>query len=78
MGCEWEANAASFGMNVFKYTMLILRTRLILEWKDLTITYPLWLTHVVMDELYYVTTLVVMSLACFAVGLAIGIVWTLV
>ena len=65
-------------MNVFKYTMLILRTRLILEWKDLTVTYPSWLTRVVMDELYYVTTLVAMSLACFAVGLIIGIVWTVV
>jgi hypothetical protein len=78
MGCELEANAASFGMNVFKYMMHILRTRLILEWKDLTVTYPLWLTHVVMDELYYVTTLVVMSLACFAVGMITGTVWTMV
>jgi hypothetical protein len=65
-------------MNVFKYMMHILRTRLILEWKDLTVTYPLWLTHVVMDELYYVTTLVVMSLACFAVGMITGTVWTMV
>ena len=72
------SKAASFGMNVFKYTMLILRTRLILEWKDLTVTYPLWLSTLVMDDVYYVVTLVVMSLACFAVGLAIGIVWTLV
>ena len=54
-----------------------LRTRLILEWQDLHIQYPLWLTRIVMDEFYYVTTLVVMSLACFAVGLIIGIVHTL-
>jgi hypothetical protein len=72
------SKAYSRGMNVFKYTMLILRTRLILEWKDLTITYPEWLCTLVLDELYYVTTLVVMSLACFAVGLIIGIVWTVV
>jgi hypothetical protein len=65
-------------MNVFKYTMNLIYTRLILEWQDLSITYPQWLTRVVMDELYYVTTLVVMSLACFAVGLIIGIVWTVV
>ena len=58
--------------------MNLLRTRLILEWQDLSITYPLWLTHVVMDELYYVVTLVVMSLACFAVGMIIGTVLTLV
>ncbi len=78
MGCELEANAASRGMNVFKYTMHILRTRLILEWKDLAVTYPEWVSTLVMDDVYYVTTLVVMSLACFAVGLAIGIVWTVV
>ena len=63
---------------VFKYMMNILRTRLILEWQDLSITYPQWLRTIVLDEFYYVTTLVVMSLACFAVGMIIGIVWTIV
>ena len=57
--------------------MNVLRTRLNAEWQDLHVTYPQWLTHVVLDELYYVTTLVVMSLACFAVGMIIGIVWTM-
>ena len=71
-----EVNAASFGMNIFKYTMHILYTRVTAEWKDLHVTYPLWLTRVVMDDVYYVVTLVVMSIACFAVGLAIGIVVT--
>ena len=55
-----------------------LRTRLILEWQDLHIQYPLWLTRIVMDEFYYVTTLVVMSLACFAVGMITGIIVTVV
>ena len=63
---------------LFKYMMNVLYTRLNAEWQDLSITYPLWLTHVVMDEFYYVVTLVVMSLACFAVGLIIGTVWTMV
>lgn len=72
------SNAASFGMNVFKYTMNVLHTRLILEWQDLHIQYPLWLTHIVLDELYYVIAVVVMSLVCFAVGMIIGIVWTVV
>ena len=58
--------------------MNLLYTRLILEWQDLHVAYPQWLTHVVMDEFYYVVTLVVMSLACFAVGLIIGIVWTVI
>ena len=58
--------------------MNVLRTRLNAEWQDSHIQYPLWLTTIVMDELYYVVTLVVMSLACFAVGLIIGIVHTLV
>ncbi len=72
------SNAYSRGMNVFKYMMMVLRTRLILEWQDLTVTYPLWLTHVVMDELYYTVTLVVVCVVCFAVGMIIGIVWTVV
>ena len=58
--------------------MHILRTRLILEWQDLHVQYPEWLTRIVLDELYYVTTLVVMSLACFAMGMIIGIVVTVV
>ena len=63
---------------LFKYMMQYIQARLILEWKDLHVAYPQWLTHVVMDDLYYVVTLVVMSLACFAVGMIIGIVWTVV
>ena len=63
---------------LFKYMMQYIQARLILEWKDLHVAYPQWLTHVVMDDLYYVVTLVVMSLACFAVGLIIGTVWTMV
>ena len=51
-----------------------LRTRVILEWQDLDVTYPQWLRTIVLDEFYYVVTLVAMSLACFAVGLVIGIV----
>ena len=78
MGCELEANAASFGMNVFKYMMNTLRTRLILEWQALDITYPKWLTRVVMDEVNYITTMILVCATCFAVGLAIGIVWTMV
>ena len=58
--------------------MNLLHTRLIQEWQDLHIQYPLWLTHVVMDEFNYAVTLVVMSLACFAVGLVVGIAWTVV
>ena len=63
---------------LFKYMMNLLYTRLIAEWQDSHIQYPLWLTHVVMDEFYYVVTLVVMSLACFAVGMIIGTVVALV
>ena len=63
---------------LFKYMMNLIYTRLILEWQDLYIPYPQWLTTLVMDEVYYTITLVVMSLACFAVGLAIGTVWTMV
>ena len=63
---------------LFKYMMHILRTRLILEWQDLSITYPQWLRTIVLDEFYYITTLVVTCTTCFAVGMIIGIVVALV
>ena len=72
-----SVNAYSFGMSVFKYCMNLLRTRLNAEWQDLHVTYPLWLTRVVMSELYYITALVLVCTACFAVGLVVGIVVTL-
>ena len=58
--------------------MHILNQRLIAEWQDSHIQYPLWLTHIVMDEFYYAVTLVVMSLACFAVGMIMGFIVVLV
>ena len=58
--------------------MNLVRTRVTQEWQDLTVTYPKWLRTLVMDELYYATTLVVMSLVSFAVGMIIGIVVTVV
>ena len=63
---------------LFKYMMNVLHTRLIAEWQDFDISYPQWLRTIVLDEVYYVVTLVVMSLACFAVGMIIGIVWTVI
>ena len=65
-------------MGLFKYMMNLVYARLNAEWQDLHVQYPEWLTRIVLDEFYYVTTLVVMSLACFAVGLITGIVLTLV
>ena len=65
-------------MTIFKYTMHILHARLIQEWQDLEITYPEWLTRIVMDELYYTATLVAICIVCFALGLIIGLVATIV
>ena len=65
-------------MGLFKYMMNVLRTRLNAEWQDLHVQYPEWLTRIVMDEFYYVIALVVVCACCFAVGLIIGIVHTLV
>jgi len=48
------------------------------EWKDLDVAYPLWLTRVVMDDVYYAITLVATCVVCFAVGMIIGIVVTVV
>ena len=58
--------------------MRILYTRLAAEWQDLTVTYPKWVSTVIMDEVYYTATLVAMSLVSFGMGLVIGIVWTVV
>ena len=49
---------------------------LIAEWQDSHITYPEWLTHVVMDEVYYIATVILVCATSFAVGLVIGIVVT--
>ena len=58
--------------------MHALNQRLIAEWQELDITYPLWLTHVVMDEVYYTATLVVACVACFEMGMIIGMIVTVV
>jgi len=58
--------------------MHALYSRLTSEWQDLTVTYPLWLAHIAMDDVYYTATLVVMSLVSFAVGMIIGIILTVV
>jgi hypothetical protein len=52
--------------------MLILYQRLIQEWQDSHITYPQWLHTLVMDDLYYVITLVAVCANCFVMGLVIG------
>ena len=65
-------------MDIFKYMMHVLYTRVNQEWQDLDVAYPEWLTHVVMDETYYITTMTLVCATCFAVGLVIGTVWTLV
>ena len=73
-----EANAASFGMNIFKYMMLILRTRVKEEWQDLDVAYPEWLTHIVLDDVYYTAVLIIVCANAFAVGLVIGWLMTIV
>ena len=54
--------------------MHILYQRLALEWKELDIAYPQWLTTLVMNDVYYITTLLVACVACFEMGVIIGIV----
>ena len=58
--------------------MLILQTRVKEEWQALDITYPEWLCTLVLDDVYYITTMILVCATCFAVGLVIGIVVTLV
>ena len=63
---------------LFKYMMQYIQARMTLEWQDFDISYPEWLTRIVLDELCYITTLVVMSLAGFAVGMIMGFIVVLV
>ena len=72
MGWGLSVNAYSFGMSVFKYCMNLLRTRLNAEWQDLTVTYPQWLTRIVMSEFYYTLTVIAVCAAAFVMGLAMG------
>ena len=62
---------------LFKYMMHVLYTRVTQEWQDLDVAYPQWLTHVVMDDVYYTIALVAACVTCFAVGMIIGIIWTM-
>ena len=59
-------------MGLFKYMMLILYQRLAAEWQALNVTYPEWLTRVVMDETYYAVTMIAVCANCFVMGLVIG------
>ena len=52
--------------------MNLLYTRLTAEWQDLHVTYPVWLTRVVMSELYYALTVIAVCAAAFVMGLAVG------
>ena len=58
--------------------MHALYSRLAAEWSDLDITYPEWLTRVVLDDVYYVMTLVAICAICFAMGMIMGFIVTLV
>jgi hypothetical protein len=51
-----------------------LNQRLAAEWQDLAITYPLWLSTLVMDDVYYTATLVLTCVTGFEVGMIIGMI----
>ena len=52
--------------------MNLLYTRLTQEWQDLHVTYPEWLTRIVMSEFYYTATLIAVCASAFVMGLMIG------
>ena len=58
--------------------MHVIYSRLIQEWQELDIAYPQWLSTIALNDVYYITTLVVACVASFEVGVIIGIVVTLV
>ena len=58
--------------------MQLLYQRLSAEWQDLHVTYPLWVSTIVLDEKYYTATLVVACITGFEVGVIIGIIVALI
>lgn len=52
--------------------MYLFNQRLAAEWQALDVAYPEWLTRIVLDELYYILTLVAVCTVCFAVGMIMG------
>ena len=57
---------------LFKYTMNLVYTRVNQEWKDLSVTYPQWVSTLVLDELYYILTMTLVCATSFAMGAIIG------
>ena len=53
-------------------------SRLASEWRDLHITYPEWVSMIVLDEVYYTLTVILACVTGFEVGLAMGFIVTLV
>ena len=66
-----------FWHELFKYTMLILYTRVIQEWQHTYIEYPQWLTRILEDDVYYTASVILVCVNAFAVGLAIGFIMSL-
>ena len=54
--------------------MHALNQRLASEWQELDITYPQWVTTLALNDTYYTATLVVACIACFEVGMIIGMI----
>lgn len=48
------------------------------DFEDFDIPLPAWLESLVMDDLYYIVALLVLSVASFNLGLLIGLVMILV
>ena len=61
-----------------KYSMHALNQRLIAEWQELDITYPQWVRTLALNDVYYITTLVLTCVTGFEMGVIIGMVWTVI
>ena len=49
--------------------MTVIKERLLAEWQDSEVEFPLWLKKLVMDEVYYVIVLVTVCANSFGMGL---------
>ena len=56
--------------------MHALNQRLAAEWQELDITYPQWVRTLALNDVYYITTLVLTCVTGFEMGVIIGMIVT--
>jgi len=51
---------------------IVIKQRLLAEWQDSELALPVWISHIVRDDVYYVILLVTVCANSFGLGLVVG------